>query len=106
VGVCETEYRFNPDKEGELTAAELLCQKQGVWEAIWYRYLESWNLYPNLVELLLRVKADLAADGSSYPIVNQTEERALENRLTELLSLSSAEVRKQLIILEEEHHKR
>lgn len=106
VGVCETEYRFNPDKEGELTAAELLCQKQGVWEAIWHRYLESWNLYPNLTKLLVRVEADLAADGSSYPIINQDEERTLENQFNELLSLSSAEVRKQLIALEEKHHKR
>src|SRR5699024_11758972 len=83
VGVCETEYKFNPEKAGELAAAELLCQKQGVWGKIWRRYLESWDLYPNLVELLMRVKADLAADGSSYPIINQNEERTLESQLNE-----------------------
>lgn len=106
VGVCETEYKFSPEKEGELAAAELLCQKQGVWGKIWRRYLESWDLYPNLVELLMRVKADLAADGSSYPIINQNEERTLESQLNELVALSSAEVRKQLIALEQKHHKR
>src|SRR5699024_731052 len=106
VGVCETEYKFSPEKGGELAAAELLCQKQGVWGKIWRRYLESWDLYPNLVELLMRVKADLAADGSSYPIINQNEERTLESQLNELVALSSAEVRKQLIALEQKHHKR
>lgn len=106
VGVCETEYKFNPDKEDELVAAELLCQRQGVWESIWHRYLESWNLYPDLVELLLRVEADLVADGSSYPIINRDEERSLEKQLHGLMPLSSAEVRTQLVALEQKHSKR
>ena len=41
VGICETEYHFNPELDGELTAAELLCQRQGVWEGVWQRFLES-----------------------------------------------------------------
>ncbi len=47
-GICETEYHFSPEQDGELTAAELLCQRQGVWEGVWQRYIESCHHYPFL----------------------------------------------------------
>lgn len=106
VGICETEYHFNPEKDGELTAAELLCQRQGVWENVWQRYLESCHHYPFLPELLLKVEADLAADGSSYPVINNRQEVNLESSLFKLQSMNSGEVRTSLLELEAEHAKR
>lgn len=106
VGICETEYHFNPEKDGELTAAELLCQRQGVWENVWQRYLESCHHYPFLPELLLKVEADLAADGSSYPVINNRQEVNLESSLFKLQSMNSGEVRSSLLELEAEHAKR
>lgn len=106
VGICETEYHFSPEQDGELTAAELLCQRQGVWENVWQRYIESSHHYPYLPELLLKVQGDLVADGESYPMVNQTEEAALEQSLTQLQTLNSPEIRQQLIELEQHHAER
>lgn len=103
VGICETEYHFNPEQDGELTAAELLCQRQGIWETVWQRYEESCQHYPFLPELLLKVQGDLVADGASYPVVNQREEAELEQSLSQLQTLSSVEVRQQLIQLEHKH---
>lgn len=81
VGICETEYYFNPEQDGELTAAELLCQRQGIWETVWQRYVESCHHYLFLPQLLLKVQGDLVADGASYPIVNQSKEAELEYAL-------------------------
>lgn len=106
VGICDSEYQFNPDKDGELAAAELLCARQGIWEAVWQRYVESWDLYPHLVSLLLRVTADLASDGTSYPQINQQDEAGLEADFNKLSELPAAEVRKQLIQLEKRHAER
>src|SRR5690606_12660242 len=49
VGICETEYHFHPEQDGELTAAELLCQRQGAWEGVWQRFLESCHHYPQQI---------------------------------------------------------
>ena len=103
VGICETEYFFNPELDGELTAAEHLCRKQGVWEKVWGRYVESRQHYAHLPELLLKVEPDLAADGISYPIINENEEKLLETDLIALQELSSNEVRQTLINLESRH---
>lgn len=106
VGICETEYYFNPEQDGELTAAELLCQRQGIWETVWQRYVESCHHYPFLPQLLLKVQGDLVADGASYPVVNQSKEAELEYALTQLQTLSSTEIRQNLVTLEQQHAER
>lgn len=106
VGICETEYHFNPELDGELTAAELLCQRQGVWEGVWQRFLESCSHYPQLPQLLLRVQADLAASGASYPSINANEEQQLERDLNGLLQLDPAKARLSIVQLESHHAER
>ncbi|MGD9659787.1 MAG: BREX-1 system phosphatase PglZ type B [Porticoccaceae bacterium] len=103
VGICETEYHFNPAEDGELTAAELLCRRQGVWQSIWQRYAESCLHYPHIPQLLLKVQVDLISDGASYPCINARQELALETALEQLLALGAVEVRQKLLGLEKEH---
>tara|TARA_R110001592_G_scaffold13740_2_gene62794 strand:- start:8619 stop:10937 length:2319 start_codon:yes stop_codon:yes gene_type:complete len=106
VGICETEYHFHPERDGDLTSAELLCQRQGAWEGVWQRFLESCNHYPRLPQLLLKVQADLAASGASYPSINADEERQLESELTALLQLEPAKARQAIAELELRHAER
>lgn len=103
VGIARTEYRFNPDTDGEITAAELLCRRQGLWESVWSRYEESCQQYPNLPGLLLKVAIDLASDGSSYPAINRSEEERLEESLKHLLTEAPDVVRQKISRLEREH---
>jgi hypothetical protein len=105
-GICETEYHFNPEQDGELTAAELLCQHQGIWHSVWQRYAESCQHYPYLPKLLLKVQPDLAADGDSYPAINASEEQDLEQALQQLLQEGPAQARQSLKALEQRHAKR
>lgn len=106
VGICESEYRLNPEQEGELSAAELLCQRQGAWEGVWQRYVESCHHYPHLPALLIKVVPDLAADGESFPAINAQEEEELEQALKKLAVQSESEARKVLCQLELRHAKR
>lgn len=104
VSIWETEFHFNPKTDGELTAAELLCRHQGPWEAVWQRYAETCTHYSEIPNLLLKVEPDLAADGASYPAVNEKEEQKLEAELSKLVSgHSSSDVRKSLLALEKQH---
>jgi hypothetical protein len=105
-GICETEYHFNPEQDGELTAAELLCQHQGIWHSVWQRYTESCQHYPYLPKLLLKVQPDLAADGDSYPAINASEEQDLEQALQQLLQEGPVQARQSLKALEHTHAKR
>ena len=105
-GICETEYHFSPEQDGVLTAAELLCQHQGIWHSVWQRYTESCQHYPHLPELLLKVQPDLAADGASYPAINASEEKDLELSLQQLLQEGCDKARQGLKTLEQRHAKR
>ena len=106
VGTCESEYHFHPEQDGELTAAELLCQRQGAWEGVWQRFLESCTHYPQLPQLLLKVQADLAASGASYPSINASEEQQLERDLNGLVQLAPAKARLTIAQLESHHAER
>lgn len=106
VGICETEYHFNPAQDGELAAAELLCKRQGIWEGVWQRFAESCHHYPNMPQLLLKVQPDLASSGESYPVINAKEEKELDQALQKLLDHSSDQVRQSLLALEKQHSNR
>ncbi|UXD88964.1 BREX-1 system phosphatase PglZ type B [Thalassolituus hydrocarboniclasticus] len=102
-GICETEYHFSPERDGDITAAELLCQRQGIWETVWQRFVEGATHYPKLPALLMSVSYDLAADGESYPAINQSEEAALEAALRKLLDKQTSDVRQGILSLERQH---
>jgi hypothetical protein len=105
-GIWETEYHFSPDRDGVLVAAELLCEHQSVWDGVWQRYEETCHHYPDLPQLLMKVEPDLAADGSSYPAINDFEEQRLEQEFQSLLKLGPDEVRNGILKLEKQHGKR
>lgn len=105
-GIWETEYHFSPDRDGVLVAAELLCQRQSTWDGVWQRYEDTCHHYPDLPQLLMKVEPDLAADGSSYPVINDSEEQRLEQEFQGLLKLGPDEVRNRILRLEKQHGER
>lgn len=106
VGICESEYHFNPESDGVLVAAEKLCQCQGAWLSVWQRFVDSCHHYPNLPDLLLKVTPDLAADPEKYPSINQGEEKALESALAALLDYDAEKARATLKELDNGHSDR
>lgn len=49
---CRADFKFDPDKDGELVGGELLGKREGSWATVWERFTESPVLYPGVPELL------------------------------------------------------
>ena len=85
---CREELGVDPDKDGELVAAERLGTQLAPWDMIWSRYVESPELYPGIVGLLRKAKpkpADLLVEQSpSWPQNNESQEDELRKGLAGL----------------------
>lgn len=102
---CREELEFDPDKDGELVAAERLGRRLGPWESIWSRFAESPASYPQVVDLLRTAKpADILEDqSSSWPQNNDEQEDALRESLAGLGAKPAAEAATAIQELEDVH---
>jgi hypothetical protein len=104
--ICQKEYGFDPQQDGELTGAELLGRKQGNWGKVWERFAEYPRLYSQLPELLRRAKPaakHLFEDKSSWPQKNEEQETALRQNLKAMENQAPYEVAQKLTELEKRH---
>ncbi len=105
---CKADFKFDPDKDGELVGAELLGQRNGPWATVWERFTESPVLYPGVPELLRMAKpADLLEESSSsWPQNNDREETSLRQALLELENSMPGKARERVNELEKLHSPR
>ena len=104
---CRKDLGFDPDKDGDLAAAERLGGREGAWGSIWSRFAESPALYGGIPELLRRARPDeLFVDRSSWPQDNAEDETALRRALLELNGLAPAAARTRILELETQHGER
>ena len=103
---CLANYDMDPDKDGELVAAERFGNRQGIWLAVWNRFAESPALYPGIQTLLRKVmptKGDLFADLSAWPQHNEEMESQLREGLSNAGMESASKTRKSISSLEKVH---
>ena len=101
---CKVDLEFDPDKDGELVAAELLGRQEGPWESVWERFAESPVLYPGVPELLSKaMPSELFVEPSSWPQNNEKEEAALRKALLALETMTPSAARDQILTLEKTH---
>lgn len=87
VEACSTTYRFNPAKDGALTAAGRLGSREGAWGAVWARFAENPRRYPNVPAVLdsARPVSDLFGGSDpnpdSWPSWNHEQEDELRQSL-------------------------
>ena len=106
---CKADLGFDPEKDGELAAAELLGRREGAWEPVWRRFAESPALYPKMPELLHNAMPDnlFAEPRSSWPQNNAQDETDLRTGLLAVENLAPAAARAKVVELEKEHgHRR
>ena len=107
---CNQQFDFDPQTEGEVTAAMLLGKREGGWQNVWQRFVEAPRHYPALPDLLRRSRPaqmdSLFHQPSSWPQDNEAEEDTLRDRLTALKEALPAEARKQIRELEQIHGER
>ncbi len=108
--VCRQEFDFDPEKDGELAAGEVLGRRDGEWGAVWKRFAEAPARYPRIPDLLRRAMpakdGGLFDDRSSWPQNNDAAEDQLRAALLDLRSKSPAEARNRLATLEKQHAER
>ncbi len=101
---CKADFKFDPDQDGELVAAELLGKQEGPWRFVWERFAESPALYPGIPELLSRAMPnELFVEPSSWPQNNEKEETALRKALLDLETMAPSAARDRILALEERH---
>ena len=107
VSRCQADLSFNPEREGEVEAAERLGRRDGPWDGVWRRFEEAPGLYPDLPALLLRAMPDMfTSPRSSWPQPNEQEETALREALLNLRGAVPATAREAILELERTHGER
>lgn len=98
--IARDTYGFDPEKDGELVAAEKLAAGAGPWAAVWQRYCESPNAFPALEELLAKVSPpDLFSVQESYPSINDQRENDLRKALEQIADLPFEQARQRVLTL-------
>lgn len=105
--VCRQTYGFDPEKDGEIVGGERLGMRDGAWQAVWSRFVESPRLYPQLPDLLRRATPskfqDLFFDKECWPRFNEEMEQGLRQDLQSLKKLTPAAARAKVRELEQTH---
>lgn len=105
-GLCKRKYGFQPETDGPVTAAQLLGQRQGVWNTVWHRFAEAPHAYPNLPDLLSRarpVQLQLFEHRDAWPQDTQRAEVELRQNLMNLRQAHPDEARAAIFDLEQVH---
>jgi hypothetical protein len=104
--ICKKQYGFDPETDGEIAAAELLGRRAKHWDAVWQRYADGPDPYPNIPERLrvARPKEKGWFDLSeSWPQDNEQMEQELRHALEHLKEVPAASLPQSIAELEERH---
>jgi hypothetical protein len=103
--VCKNKYGFHPEQEGAISAAQMLGNRQGQWDAVWRRYAEAPLSYPNLPDLLRRARPQTSFFdlSPSWPQDNENAETQLRRQLSELREKYTTDTRSALKQMEAEN---
>ncbi len=110
--IWKKEPKFDPTKDGELSAAERLAKGQGGWDKVWQRFADNPTAFPGIPELLRRVEPEqmgLAVGGqdlSRWPSHNAAREDQVLAGLQSLAGKSHAEACRCVRELEAQHRER
>ncbi len=108
VTVCKQQFGLDPEKDGNLEAAERLASGKGKWEEAWARFVEAPTAYPGVRDVLARVelKSLLDKGNDRLPATNQEQERLLREGLLATASLDRSAALAKVATLSQEHVKR
>lgn len=112
VQLVRSQFNFDPQKEGILTAAANLAGREGVWSQVWERFCEAPARYPNIPAQIRKCQPPndtlLWHDGNSdlfggWAQWNEEQENKLRGELLNLQNITPQEARKKLVELEKQH---
>jgi len=110
---CRQTYRFDPDTDVPLAAAERLGRREGAWRGVWDRFAAAPTLYPALPDWLRKARPPKKSgtlpfmeDREPWPQDNEELETELREALVALADKPAPEARKGVAELEESHGER
>ena len=106
--LCKTELALDPEGDGALSAAEKLGGRDGAWAAVWERYSEAPDRYPNVATVLDQARPQelVPVHPESWPSVNEERENALRSALADLAHAQPEGARARIAELEDQHGER
>jgi len=110
--ICSSQLGLDPRTAGVLTGAEKLAGREGQWGAVWERFCEAPQRYPNVPDTLRKCQMptfDLLSDISTkgtWPQWNDAEEDALRQKLLALGTSTDTQARSAVKDLEKAHSAR
>ncbi|CAK6701111.1 BREX-1 system phosphatase PglZ type B [Synechococcus sp. BA-124 BA4] len=110
--IWKKELKFDPAKDGELSAAERLTKGKGGWDKVWQRFADNPTAFPGIPELLRRIEPEQmglavgAQDLSRWPSHNATCEDQVLADLQGLSGKSHPEACRCVRELEAKHRER
>ncbi|MGA2641066.1 MAG: BREX-1 system phosphatase PglZ type B [Spirochaetia bacterium] len=107
---CRHDFGMDPEKDGELRAAELLGKRQKDWKDVWRRFADAPQRYAGAVALLKRIdpteRGEMALPPDAWPLANEKEERELGDSLRALDGLRVDQAVERIRELEKRHGER
>jgi len=106
--MCRSIYRFDPERDGPITAARSLGERPGPWEQVWHRYREAPERYPGIPERLWAAQPDTLTfeNRDSWPLLNAEDEKTVRAALMRTEAMPAQEARMVVRQLEAEHKAR
>ena len=106
-GVCNSDFKFDPDKKSPSDAAFALVEGNGKWANVWQRFKEAPKLYPDVAKLLRDAATPLLYRGSERDAGgNIKAEQELRASLEALAHKPHASALAEVAALEAAHGKR
>ena len=112
VDVCKSKLAFNPQNEGVLAGLTQFANHEGPWRAVWERYCEAPNRYPDIPAKIRKCRPpvfDLFTDetvAGGWPQWNEYAEEKLHGGLMALAETPAHEARTRIEELEQQHRGR
>jgi hypothetical protein len=104
--VCAREYDFDPERDGEQKAGELLLVGGGKWDVVWQRFCEAPKAYRGISTLLRRPIKTLLVESDRRPSLNAEKEESLRAELASAAELPHHEACNRVLALEVDHQER
>jgi hypothetical protein len=106
-GVCNSDFKFDPDKKSPADAANALVEGNDKWAKVWQRFKEAPKLYPDVAKLLRDTATPLLYRGSERDAGGNTKaEQELRASLEALANKPHATALAEVVALEAAHGKR
>jgi hypothetical protein len=113
VGLCRSEYDFDPGSEGEVTGGRLLGEQQGAWAEVWRRFEQDPERYSGVEERLRKGKPtgqlsmlDTPDTAGAWPQDNEEAEEQLRAALAKLATAPAGQAREAIASLWDAHRDR